>query len=706
MRLNVPFLWAVTISAVFAGELFQGFPLFIDKFKSSDLGSEYGRIRTIPAIRFQADGQSCFAAQDLEHIVIDKTFACAKDKNGHTLIPPTLTEFAQTFQEDVGALVGIQPQISQGTEMQKKSVFLTLNKNGTHFLDAAGRPTSEGYTIDATDSRLVITGASPLGAVFQLGEAVMPRDGANVASCLTWAGIITPRVSQGNVLISVSEEEMWRLYSGFRLSTTSSFVNGLASPANESYTRSQFEDIQHTCAQRGVTIIPEINSPAHALAITKWKPKIALRGDPSMLNISHPDTLATMKGIWQTFLPWFHCKTVHIGADEYSDQLVADYSKYVDELATFISHAGKQARIWGTFPPREGGNYTKAIDVQHWAPYEDNPYFDFIQNGYQVVNSDFAFYINTKWHGYFPQTLNKTLIFNGNPQGGPYRPFIFDTRNATNNALFDEAGILGHIAAQWSDYGPSASTYLEAYYSWRDSLPALADKTWGGDISEQEYDAIIEMLIRSAPGQNLDRRVKSENDVIFDYQFSLSQPGAKTIADRSANRYNATNYGCINHYEAVRFSNACFLETPLTSKGRNYSLSFWIKPDVSSDQAILFSGSDSALYSGYGSSSNITIVSGNQPYSLNYSLPIGKWTHVVLSGRDKRTFLSVTESDSTQRTMEFLAKVEPKGVPGSNGVMFVWMPIAVEAPLKRIGHGFSGLMKNITLVDDHWGAWP
>lgn len=503
-----------------------------------------------------------------------------------------------------------------------------------------------------------------------------------------------------------SEEEMWRLYSGFRLSTTSSFVNGLASPANESYTRSQFEDIQHTCAQRGVTIIPEINSPAHALAITKWKPNIALRGDPSMLNISHPDTLATMKGIWQTFLPWFHCKTVHIGADEYSDQLVADYSKYVDELATFISHAGKQARIWGTFPPREGGNYTKAIDVQHWAPYEDNPYFDFIQNGYQVVNSDFAFYINTKWHGYFPQTLNKTLIFNGNPQGGPYRPFIFDTRNATNNALFDEAGILGHIAAQWSDYGPSASTYLEAYYSWRDSLPALADKTWGGDISEQEYDAIIEMLIRSAPGQNLDRRVKSENDVIFDYQFSLSQPGAKTIADRSANRYNATNYGCINHYEAVRFSNACFLETPLTSKGRNYSLSFWIKPDVSSDQAILFSGSDSALYSGYGNSSNITIVSGNQPYSLNYSLPIGKWTHVVLSGRDKRTFLSVTESDSTQRTMEFLAKVEPKGVPGSNGVMFVWMPIAVEAPLKRIGHGFSGLMKNITLVDDHWGAWP
>jgi hexosaminidase len=36
--------------------------------------------------------------------------------------------------------------------------------NSSHYLDAAGRPTSEGYSINITKDGIVITGASPLGA--------------------------------------------------------------------------------------------------------------------------------------------------------------------------------------------------------------------------------------------------------------------------------------------------------------------------------------------------------------------------------------------------------------------------------------------------------------------------------------------------------------------------------------------------------------
>ncbi|EEU33420.1 uncharacterized protein NECHADRAFT_56740 [Fusarium vanettenii 77-13-4] len=498
-----------------------------------------------------------------------------------------------------------------------------------------------------------------------------------------------------------TEKQMWELYSSFRLNSPNPALAGLAS-LPESYTRAQFEEIQRKCASRGVTIVPELEAPAHALAISKWKPQTAIKGDPSMLNISHPDTVPALKAIWKTFLPWFHSKTVHIGADEYNKSLVSEYSHLVNELSDLVSKSGKKTRIWGTFPPNKGGEYSKDIIIQHWAPYEDNAYFNFIKEGYSVVNSDFSLYVNTKWHGYFGQSLNKTIIFSGNPAGGAFSPNVFDVTNATNNPSRDNPKVMGHIAAQWSDYGPSASTYLEAYYTWRDGLPALADKTWGGGLSEEAYNSIVEKLIAVAPGQNLDRRIKSKTQLILDYRLQstldYSAKGTerpRMIRDSSGNGYDAVNHGCNVRHSVLSCSPGSYLETPLSSKGRNYSLSFWVYPQ-SQKPGALFSGSDSALWAGYGTTTNVTLLSGNQAYSLNYTLPVDTWTHVVLSGLGESTFLTVSGEDG-EMTMEFLTKLQPNGVPGSNGVMTIWRPIAIEAPLKRIGGGFTGKMKDISL---------
>jgi hexosaminidase len=97
------------------------------------------------------------------------------------------------------------------------------------------------------------------------------------------------------------------------------------------------------------------------------------------------------------------------------------------------------------------------VVIQHWASYDDNPYFDYIKNGWDVINSDMSFYIVAKWSGYFPQQMNKTLIFNANPSGGAFAPYIFDVTNATNNPPKDHPRVVGHIAPQWNDFGPVAS---------------------------------------------------------------------------------------------------------------------------------------------------------------------------------------------------------------------------------------------------------
>lgn len=273
-----------------------------------------------------------------------------------------------------------------------------------------------------------------------------------------------------------TQEQALDSYSAFRLSSENPILEGLARHRNESYTREQFDTMQQRCASRGVTIIPEIEAPAHALAMVKWRPQLGLV-DPTMLNLSHPEAIPSLKSIWETFLPWFHCKTVHIGADEYSADHIDAYTSYVNEIAAFIKEtSAKRARIWATFRPAKGATVSKDVEIQHWAPHEDNPKLDFIQNGYHVLNSDMAIYVVPKWSPYFKQTIDKTLVFYGTPGGSGFSPNIFDRSNATNNPQRSHPAVIGHIAPLWNDWGRTASTYLEAYHAWREGLPSLADK--------------------------------------------------------------------------------------------------------------------------------------------------------------------------------------------------------------------------------------
>lgn len=501
-----------------------------------------------------------------------------------------------------------------------------------------------------------------------------------------------------------SLERQLELYARFRLLSNDSAVAGLNLHPNESYTREDFDNIQYGCAARGVTIVPEIEAPGHALVISQWKPQLALEGQIDLLNISYPDTTPTMETVWRTFLPWFHSKVVHIGADEYVDSQLSDtalagvYNTFVNSMRAFISIGScKSIRIWGTFPPM--GNYTnnisKGVAIQHWEGFEDNAYFDYIKNGYNVINSDDHFYIVQKYSASYPQQLNKTLIFYGDPLGGAFAPNIFDPNNATNNPPRDSPFVPGHIAAQWNDYGYNTSTYLEAYYSWRDNLAALADKQWGGNLTEVQYDSIFDTLQAAAPAQNLDRTIESQTSTIVEYDLEgmpYAAPAARSrrfVRDLSGNSYHAyTN--CSSSNGSIIFEPNCSLSTPLTSKGRNYTLSFSLLQQPNSPPGPLFTGPDSELRSGNGSSTQIMLVSAGNAFALNYSLPVGVWTDARLMGRGNRTFFAVGGG----REVEFTTKI------GVNGEGFVWAGMAVVAPLRTIGGGgWWGAMRSVKLVD-------
>ncbi|KAJ5116299.1 hypothetical protein N7456_000647 [Penicillium angulare] len=690
--------------------------------------SVQARLVTVPVVPFTETGGNYNLSQ-ITDIVVDSRYVNAIDHQGDTLIPPTLQEFAETFQGDLKSVLGLDVHVSKGDERKQNAIFLTLGNN-TGFKDAAGTYTHEGYELAVDGQGVVVTGASPLGAwwatrsIIQIattGDLALPRgsgvdapgwgtrgamidDGRHfypedflieMCSYLSFFKQNTFHVHLSDNLYNnvddYSREESLDLYAAFRLWSDDDAVAGLNKRANESYTREQFDNIQTRCAKRGVTIIPEIEAPGHALVIVQWKPELGLE-DLSMLNISHPETLPTMKTIWRTFLPWFHSKVVHIGADEYDSSLVSDYTHFVNEMNTFIQQETsnrKSMRIWGTFTPKEGANVSKSVSYQHWDVSADEPYFDYIQNGYNVLNSDDYLYLVGGWSGSFAQVLTLDKIFNG-PYGSPYSPVVFDSSNKADNPSRKNPRVLGELAALWNDFGPNSTTVLSAYYSWRDALPALADKQWGGDITEKEYLSVFDSLHAAVPDQNLDRAIPSNSDSILHYNFDGSHPS--TVNDQSGNGYHGTVHGCKISDKTLHLENGCYVETPLGSKGRDYTLSFRVKP-TSHTPGTLFAGPDSTFVNGNGTISNATLISGGNPYSLNYTLPINTWTDVSLVGRGNTTLLTVSGKGTKSKTMEFLARI------GVNGQSLVWAPIAVEAPLSRIGQGFTGLMQNIILKD-------
>ncbi|MBE3043897.1 family 20 glycosylhydrolase, partial [Candidatus Bathyarchaeota archaeon] len=319
-----------------------------------------------------------------------------------------------------------------GSEGESNSIFITIGNSGD-YRDVVGRETHEGYTLKTDEESITITGASPLGAWWGtrtvLQQAILSDDGSVPAG----SGVDAPGwgtrgmmidcarrhypkewlldmcsymsfFKQNTFQLHLSDNQIVKDYSTevykdipahFRLWSDSEAVAGLNPYRNESYTRDDFEEIQTKCAARGVAILPEIEAPGHALPIVQWKPQLAYDDNHSLLNISHPDTIPTMKTIWGEFLPWFHSKIVSIGADEYEGP-AKEYKQFVNAMNEFIvKESGKQVRIWGTFPPAEE---TKDVEIptdvliQHWSFSFDNPVHDYINNDYQVINTDETYY--------------------------------------------------------------------------------------------------------------------------------------------------------------------------------------------------------------------------------------------------------------------------------------------------------------------------
>ncbi|GJE85784.1 glycoside hydrolase family 20 protein [Phanerochaete sordida] len=629
----------------------------------------------VPAVHsLQVHNQEDFILPGAVHILVEETFANSTLDNGLTLIPPTLHAFAETFAADVHELFpGTSAQVTLTPASLVPSytgyVYLTLSP-GMNTAFASGASTTEGYEIAVTADGVNITGSGAKGAFWgtrTLLQGLVQSNGRFPSSTIQdwpdWPtrGIMLDvgrhwypiaflkefcayaswfKMSEFHVHLSdnVSPNGHADAYARFRLHSDNPALAGLTPFVNETYSREEFDDFQTTCARRGVTVIPEIESPGHALVITQWKPELALSSDPTLLNLTVPETIPTVKAIWKEFLPWFHTKQVSIGADEYDADLADDYNNFVNDMSDFMQTAsGKTIRIWSTSEPSNKTSVSKAIIKQHWEFFEGDP-FGLIKEGYHVINSeDSIHYIVMKMPplpGAYPERLNQTRLWDGAnvDTGGIWDPHIFDRGNASNNPTIAEPLLQGSIIAVWNDHGPNASTPLEAFYAVKDGLPVIAAVDWQAasrpnHLTHAQFLQAYPVLEAHAPGQNLDRRIASKTALVARYAWAAGTPSGVRVPDTSGNGYDAMLERGV-------------LRTPLGSKGHNYTV--LISVGCTLESGVLLSGPDTSFgVTQFGGGSTLAFTSTNIVYPLlNYTFGptcSSNGREVILVGTENRT---------------------------------------------------------------------
>ena len=318
-------------------------------------------------------------------------------------------------------------------------------------------------------------------------------------------------------------EHNWdKTYAAFRLESET--YPGLTA-RDGSYSKKEFIDFQKQAASNFVEIIPEIDVPAHSLALTHYKPEIGSKEyGLDHLDLFKPETYEFVDALFKEYLegdnPVFVGKRVHIGTDEYSNakkDVVEKFRAFTDHYIRFVEGFGKQAVVWGALSHAKGDTPVKSENVVMNAWY--NGYADpatMIKDGYQLISiPDGLVYIVPK-AGYYYDYLNEPYL---------YKEW---TPAHIGKAVFDEKhpSILGGMFAVWNDHVGNGISVKDIHHRIFSPLQTLSVKMWTGAQTGIPYETFNEKraLLSEAPGVNQLARIGKKPELV--YERSTVAPGS------------------------------------------------------------------------------------------------------------------------------------------------------------------------------------
>ena len=459
-------------------------------------------------------------------------------------------------------------------------------------------------------------------------------------------------------------------YAAFRLESNIKGADGTPLTAQDVfYTKKEFRDLIDYAKARGVNIVPEFDTPGHALSFTRVRPDLIYQGKMrshgkrrcEMLDASNPETLKFMEEVFDEYLqkdeklgrPVFEGCVVHVGADEFYGE-AEDYRRYMDGLLNIVLSRGYTPRVWGSLSSKPGKTPVAAKGVQMnlwntgWMKAAEA-----INMGYDVINTnDGALYI-VPFAGYYRMDKNHRGVYNNwipNRVGGELLPA-------------GHPQLLGATFAVWNDMCGMRHNGYGMFDIWKiisGSTDVLSQKMWGLAKNPHDFQQHrrIAKNIGNAPGSNPLYTPRTES-------------WALDIQD-STNGYALGK-------EAV---------------GPCYHLALQVQLDAVTpgEEQALLSGPEGVLL-GVMKDGNIGFRRADgMEFSWNAKLPVGKQVKLELIGMPGKTLLLLDGKEVSDFTVNNYYSVEEGFGRRTRDIVSTFV-----LPLQVVGQTFRGNISRIEL---------
>lgn len=400
-------------------------------------------------------------------------------------------------------------------------------------------------------------------------------------------------------------EHNWdKTYAAFRLE--SEIYPGLTA-RDGSYSKKEFIDFQKQAASNFVEIIPEIDVPAHSLALTHYKPEIGSKEyGMDHLDLFKPETYEFVDALFKEYLegdnPVFVGKRVHIGTDEYSNakkDVVEKFRAFTDHYIRFVESFGKQACVWGALTHAKGETPVKSENVLMSAWY--NGYADpkeMIKQGYDLISIPDGYLYIVPAAGYYYDYLNTEML---------YKEW---TPAHIGKEVFPEKHkqIKGGMFAVWNDHAGNGISTKDIHYRVFPAMQTLAVKMWTGKDCSVPYEEFnsARMSVSEAPGVNVAGRIGTKPRAV--YNLEILKPG---------------------------------METGLKEIGYHYTVSFDIKAADEEKGTELFRSPDAVFYLSDPASGKLGFIRDGYLNTFNYRFYPEETASVTITGDEKSTRLYI-----------------------------------------------------------------
>lgn len=597
----------------------------------------------IPELREWKGHSGTFAINNLSRIVY-------KDAK--------LKDVANTFAADYKKIVGKDITVVNADKANAGDIFFTLTTDKSLGLK------DEGYKMEVAD-QVKVTAEDPTGAYWATRTILQSFKSSNntinkgiardyplykvrgfildagrktftmdylkkVVEMMSWYKMNDFQVHLNDNLIPLEHynqigKNPMDAYSGFRLESNikKGGNNGLNKADLTSkdvfYTKNEFRDFIKESRVRGVEIVPEIDTPAHSLALTKVRPDLrhgtyGRENDHLNLTSKYNDSLSFVKSIFNEYMgkdldnPVFdENTTIHIGADEYSADGDA-YRRFCNDMMKYVEDSNRTSRIWGSLSsikgsgnvPVRGDTYLnqsgRRVQMNLWN-YGWANIDKMYDLGFDLINCNDGHYYIVPNAGYYYDYLNNDILYNLpiNSIGGFTVP------------AGDEQ-MIGGAFAVWNDmmdYLDNGVSEWDVYDRIKNAVPLFGAKLWGKQDKSKEQVLSDANTLGDGPKNDFNYTAEADKDGVIGQQLMKSDDAIELKGGND------------------------FVETKLPTVGLGNDLRVKVKRTSNSkDEQVLFESSYGSIKAVQKETGKVGFTRENYNYSFNYELPINDWVEL------------------------------------------------------------------------------